>query len=72
MNYQTLGRRVRTLRLQQGMTQEQLAEAAGLSVPYVSHIECGRKRASLASLERLSEAFGITVDRLLSGVQTQA
>lgn len=72
MDYQTLGRQVRALRLQRGMTQEQLAEAAELSVPYISHIERGRKRASLETLERLAEALGITVAGLLAGAQTQA
>lgn len=72
MDYQTLGRQVRTLRLQQDMTQEQLAESAGLSAPYISHIECGRKKASLEVLERLAEALGITVAVLLAGTQAQA
>lgn len=51
------------------MTQEQLAEAADLSVPYISHIERGCKRASLEALVRVAGALGVTVDGLLSGVQ---
>lgn len=69
MNYQLLGRQARELRQRQGMTQEQLAEAAGLSVPYLSHIERATKKPSLESLVRLSAALDVTVDRLLAGNQ---
>lgn len=72
MDYQTLGRQVRALRLRQGMTQERLAEAVGLSVPYVSRIECGRRKASLEALEQIAAALGIPVVRLLSDAQTQS
>lgn len=72
MDYQRLGRQVRALRLRQGMTQERLAEAVGLSVPYVSRIECGSRKASLEALEQIAAALGIPVVRLLSDAQTQS
>ena len=37
-NFGEIGRRVRKLREERHLTQEALAEAAGVSVPYVSHI----------------------------------
>ena len=61
-DYQKIGQRIRMLRMKSGLTQEQLAEASDLSVPYRSHIERGSKRASLETLD-------VTVDRLLSGIQ---
>ena len=57
------------LRMKSGLTQEQLAEASDLSVPYLSHIERGSKRASLETLVRVAGALDVTVDRLLSGIQ---
>ena len=53
------------------MTQAQLAEAADLSVPYISHVERGKKRVSLDALLRISQAVNVTVDQLLSGTQPQ-
>ena len=69
MDYIALGQRIRDLRRKRGLTQEQLAELADLSTPYVSHLERGSKKASLAVLVRLSESLEVTADQLLSGNQ---
>lgn len=69
MNYIALGKEIRDLRRKRGLTQEQLAELADLSTPYVSHLERGTKKASLAVLVRLAESLGVTVDQLLTGNQ---
>ena len=66
-----IGGRVREIRIKNGMTQEQLAEAANLSVPYISHIERGFKRPSLETLVRLAVALHVTADVLLSGIQPE-
>ena len=57
-----IGGRVREIRIKNGMTQEQLAEAANLSVPYISHMERGFKRPSLETLVRLTVALHVTAD----------
>lgn len=69
MDYIALGQRIRDLRRKRGLTQEQLAELADLCTPYLSHLERGTKKASLAVLIRLAESLGVTVDRLLTGNQ---
>ena len=69
MDYHQIGGRVREIRIKNGMTQEQLAEAANLSVPYISHIERGFKRPSLETLMRVAGALHVTADCLLSGLQ---
>ena len=66
-----MGGRIRNVRLKNGMTQEQLAEAACLSVPYISHIERGVKRPSLETLVRVAGALHVTADCLLSGIQPE-
>ena len=71
LNNHQIGERIRTLRKRNGMTQEQLAEAANLSVPYISHIERGFKRPSLETLVRLTVALHVTADVLLSGIQPE-
>lgn len=68
-NFGEIGRRVRKFREERCLTQEALAEAAGVSVPYVSHIERGIKKPSLGALLRLSAALDVTVDTLLRGNQ---
>ena len=48
------GRRLRQLRRQKDMTQEQLAEAAGISVDRLSNIERGVNAPSFETLEKLA------------------
>ena len=67
INYQTVGRRIRKLRLEQNMTQETLGEYAGISPAALSYIENGRKHVSLDSLSAIAYALGVTVDALLYG-----
>ena len=69
VNYELIGRRIRELRLQQKITQERLAELIDMSVPYVSYIETAKKKPSLETLIRISNALGITMDELLTGNQ---
>ena len=42
---------------------------SNLTVGYISHVETGRKKASLSSLINISNALGITLDELLTGNQ---
>lgn len=65
LDFRLIGKKVRDYRKMRGMSQEKLAEAASLSVPYISHIERGTKRASISTLIKLSVALGISVDGLL-------
>jgi len=64
-----VGQRIRALRLNQKYTQAALAEAADLSVPYLSHVERGTKKISLQALLRIAAALHVTADQLLLGVQ---
>ena len=57
----SFGKRLSTLRNQKGVTQEQLAEASGLSVDFLSLIERGRRAPSFKTLEQLSKALGLSV-----------
>ena len=66
MNYTTLGWRIRFFRKEKGLTQEQLAERAGLSASFVGHIERGSRIASLETVMRLCCALEITPNDLLA------
>src|SRR5687767_12083407 len=59
------GKRLRQLRLDAGWTQEQLAEAAGITTTYTSDLERGTKVPSLTIALRISRAFKISVSELL-------
>lgn len=49
-----------------GLTQQALADAAGMGKSYVSQIESGAKSGSVKSLRRLAEVLRIDVDDLIA------
>lgn len=63
-----LGRRVRQLRLDSGLTQEALASRAQIDGKHLQVIEQGRTNVTLATLVALSTALQVSVADLLESV----
>lgn len=61
-----LGRKLRALRNAFGMTQEQLAEGADISLKHLGEIERGRGNPTLATLEALAKALHVTLSDLIA------
>lgn len=59
------GARVRELRLTAGLSQMELAEAAGLHPTYVSSVERGRRNISLVNIHMLARGLAVDPARLL-------
>ena len=57
-----IGWRIQTLRKLQGLTQEQLADRAGLQRQHVTRIEAGRYAVTIDVLQSIADALGMTVD----------
>jgi len=55
---------IKTIRKYRGMTQDDLAQAAGLSRPYLTEIETGRKEGSIKSLKAIAKALGVPLEKL--------
>ncbi len=60
-----LGRNLRRLREEQGWSQEDYADRAGIHRTYVSDIERGRRNPTVRVVEKLAKPFGIEAGRLL-------
>lgn len=54
-----VGKRLRELRKQKSMTQEQLGEKAQLQSTYIGGVERGERNISLETLEKIMEALEI-------------
>ena len=65
LDYKAIGKRIKIARIQNDMTQEQLAETAGLSPTHLSNIETGTTRVSLQTMIGIANALGVTADDLL-------
>jgi transcriptional regulator with XRE-family HTH domain len=60
----SMGARVRSLRRARGLTLKALGARAGLSHPFLSQLERGLARPSVASIERIAGALGVPVGEL--------
>ena len=60
-----LGERIRTYRLQNGLTQSSLAEMLHVSFQAISSWECGNTLPDIENLCQLSRIFGVSLDTML-------
>ena len=65
VDQKTIGAQIRRMRKAKGMTQEQLAEKAGVGVTHISHIETGRSIPSLEMIVSFINALDCSADELL-------
>ena len=59
------GQRVRELRQEKNLTQQQLADISGLHKNYIGMIERGERNPSLVNIEILSKSFEISISELM-------
>lgn len=64
----TLGLNVRQCREAKELTQEKLAERAGLDPTYISGIERGLRNPGIKNVAKLAKSLGITTAELCKGV----
>ncbi len=53
------GKRLKELRLQAGLTQEQLAEALDFDTTFISKVENAKSSPSLANMARIAKALDV-------------
>ena len=59
-----VGANIRRLRLQQGMSQHDLAEKAGIRPPTLCRIETGQSYGRGKTIEKIARALGVPVAEL--------
>ena len=62
------GMRVRELRRAAGLSQEQLAERAGLHRTYIGGIERGERNVGVLNLVQIARALRVRPSELLAGI----
>ena len=70
-DYASLGKRIRKVRNQKKLTQEQLAEMCELSTAHIGHIERGTRALSIESLITISKVLEVSTDYLLLDVANE-
>lgn len=65
MEQQSIGDRLRNLRVQKGVNQDQAAEACGMSRIALARYETGTRVPRAEMVSRLADYYGVSVDYLL-------
>ena len=63
--YEQIGARIRSARIEQNMSQSDLAAKANISLPHISSIELGKTKMLLGTFIRVIEALQISADSVL-------
>jgi transcriptional regulator with XRE-family HTH domain len=66
-----VGRNVKRVRQEKGLTQEQLAELSGFSQQYISGLEQGRRNPTVVSLYELATALGVSHMELVRSAEDE-
>jgi transcriptional regulator with XRE-family HTH domain len=61
----TFSRNLKKLRLEKGISQESLADLAGLHRTYIGSVERGERNISIDNMERIARALGCSVADML-------
>jgi transcriptional regulator with XRE-family HTH domain len=59
------GTSLRKLRLSKGISQEQLADLAGLHRTYISSVERGERNVTLQTIEKMAKALCVSMSKLM-------
>lgn len=61
---ETLGKRIKFLRNEIGISQEELADRAEIDRTYITSVECGKRNISIVNIEKIAKALGVTLSKL--------
>ncbi len=57
----SVGKRVKELRNKLKISQEELADLAGLDRTYITSVECGKRNISIVNIEKLAKALKVSL-----------
>lgn len=69
-DYNVIGRRIKTARTEQNITQEELADKIDVSVAFMSRVERGSSKINLKRLTQIAETLNVSPGYLLTGSNT--
>ena len=64
-----IGKRIRNYRLQQNMSQDDLAEKCGMHPTYIGQIERGEKNATIESISKIASGLNVSLSTLFEHLE---
>lgn len=65
INYVQIGQKIKNLRNEAGLTQEQMAERCEISTSFLGHIERGTRKLSLETAVKIADCLHVSMDALI-------
>lgn len=63
-----LGRRIRELRKNTGLSQEKFALSIGMDRTYFASVELGKRNISICNIKKITDGLGISLSDLFTGL----
>lgn len=63
---ENLGRRIRELRQQTGLSQEKFALKIGMDRTYFASVEAGKRNIAIVNIEKIANGLGVTLGELFA------
>ncbi len=70
--YEVVGENIKMFRKKEGMNLEELSEKAGISISFLSNIEKGSRKPTLATVEKIATALNVGMAAILVNKETKA
>lgn len=65
IDYVKIGKKIKQIRISKGLTQEEIATAAEISLSHMSNIETAKTKVSLKTLAKISRILECSLDELV-------
>ena len=64
-----LGKRIRELRQQTGLSQEKFALKIGMDRTYFASVEAGKRNIAIVNIKKIADGLGVMISELFSGIE---
>lgn len=66
-----LGKRIRELRQQTGLSQEKFALRIGMDRTYFASVEAGKRNIAIVNIKKIADGLGVTLSELFTFEESQ-
>lgn len=65
---ETLGQRIKELRLATGLSQEKFALSISMDRTYFASVEAGKRNISIVNIKKIADGLGVSLSELFQGL----
>jgi len=65
---ETLGQRIKQLRVEKGLSQEKFALSISMDRTYFASVEAGKRNISIVNIKKIADGLGVSLSELFQGM----